>query len=522
MRVGFLLSTIFLLSSLIVGCAGRSGDQTLLASKLKAQQKGEGDLVMLSPNSSAPAEPPLSDFFPKGGKQASSDARGSRLGDEQLSSYAQRKAAARREILRKRKKVSYNRDGRLEIGLLLPKKRFPALASRMEQAARFALTQDSNFSSVNLLVRDSGVTASHAQRAAARLFSSGADVIIGPVFASHSHPVSVVANKSRRPMISFSNDRDVRGNFTYRFGLSVGEQTAIALADGLARPTKAFSEDVSRKRHVGSASNDWAKLGGRVAIIAMADDYGRLVVAEGNAYLRSRGLTAERVDFLDKKISYDVVDGEIRHISDYDYRQLALSKYRKRLRRKRASVEELSLAAQDIDTELKILEKQDTYGRPPFDVLLLPQSDRESLQVVSSYLALYDIDSYNVNIYGLSTWGQMGKLWREPQLQGSRYVFPARASLADFTRRFHAYVKSSPSLHILAALSYDATLTAARLGARVGFVSREALERKEGFTGAAGRFRFRPDGDVQRVYEVREITRQGDKTLARSQKNFLP
>ena len=522
MRVVFLLSTIFLLSSLVFGCAGRSGDQALLSHKGKVQHKGERDLVMLSPSLSAPSEPPLSEFLARGGKQGFSESKGSLREDGLLSRSAQHKALALQEILRKRKKVSYKRDGRLVIGLLLPKERFPALSNRMEQAARFALTRDSNFSSVDLFVRDSGVTASHAQRAAARLFSSGADIIIGPIFASQSNPASLAATKSRRPMISFSNDSDVRGDFTYRFGLSVGEQTAVALADGLARPTKAFSEDVSRKRHVGSASDDWAKFGSRVAIIAMSDAYGRLVVSEGNAYLRSRGLSAERVDFLDKNLSYDVVDGQIRHISEYDYRQLALSKYRKHLRSERASVGELSLTGQSIDEELKLLEKQDTHGPPPFHILLLPQSSRETLQVVSSYLALYDIDSYNVNIYGLSTWGQMSKLWREPQLRGSRYVFPVRANLADFTSRFHSYLGSSPPLHILAALSYDATFTAALLGARAGFVTRAALERKEGFVGAAGKFRFRPDGDVQRVYEIREITSQGDKTLARRQKDFLP
>ena len=522
MRVVFLLSTVFLLSSLVFGCAGRSSDQSLLSSKLKTQQKSERDLVMLSPDLSAPSEPPLSDFFAHIGKQTFSRSDAESRGDGLLSLSAQRKALALQEILRKRKKVSYKRDGRLVIGLLLPQKSFPALANRMEQAARFALKQDSNFSSVKLFVRDSGTASSQVERAAASLFSSGADIIIGPIFASQSHPASVVATRSRRPMISFSNDSEVRGDFAYRFGLSVGEQTTVALADGLSRPPKAFSENVSRKRHAGSASDDWVNFGRRVAIIAMSDVYGHLVAAEGNAYLRSRGLSAERVDFLDKRLSYEVVDGEIRNIADYDYRQLALSKRRKNLRSKRAAVDELSLTAQNINKELKLLEKQDTYGAPPFDILLLPQSSRESLQVVSSYLALYDIDSYSVNIYGLSTWGQMSKLWREPQLQGSRYVFPARASLADFTQRFHSYIGSSPSLHILTALAYDATLTAARLGARAGFVTREALERKEGFVGAAGRFRFRPDGDVQRVYEIREITREGDKTLARAQKNFLP
>ena len=325
----------------------------------------------------------------------------------QPSSSRDARALALTQILRDRRSVSYKRDGRLVVGLLLPQTRFPALAKSMEQAARLALAQEDRFSRVKLMVRDSGEQPLRAQRSAAQLLSAKADILIGPVFSAQSLPVAAAADRARKPLLTFSNDEKVKGKFVYRFGLSVREQTAVALNDGLRRPPQAFYKE-ENKRHKGID----ARWGTRVAVLVPQNGYGRLVVQESNAYLRSRGLAPERVDFLDNTLDYETLDGQIRNIADFDYRMLALARYRKYRRRARAQLPQGSATAEEIDIELKKLEKQDTYGPPPFDILLLPEARREALQVVSSYLALYDIDAYSANIYGLSTWGQMRNLWQ--------------------------------------------------------------------------------------------------------------
>ncbi len=508
MRLVVLL-LVFLLSS----CAGRgvgTGEDTSSAS-LSAK---EAVLLLLEPSSVPPSEPPLARFLEQDkdkGKKGKSKGKGE--GEAARDS----RAAALALILRERRSVSYKRDGRLVIGLLLPKTRFPALAKNMEQAARLALAEEDRFSRVKLMVRDSGEQPSRAQRSAANLLSQQADILIGPVFSAQSLPVAAAADRAKKPLLTFSNDENVRGKFVYRFGLSVREQTAVALQDGLQRPPQAFYKEKS-KGHRG----DEARWGTRVAVLVPQNGYGRLVVQASNAYLRSRGIAPERVDFLDSTLDYETLGGQIRNIADFDYRMLALAKYRKHRRRARAQLPEDSDTAQEIDVELKKLEKQDTYGPPPFDILLLPEARREALQVVSSYLALYDIDAYRIGIYGLAPWGLMRNLSREPQLRGSRFVFLRRASLENFAQRFQNYTGSKTTVHTLTLLAYDATQTAARLGAQKGYVSREDLERQKGFTAAAGRFRMRADGEVQRIYEVREIARSGDKTLPASQKDFLP
>ena len=523
MRAGFWSFSTFWLVVFLYGCTTTSGDLTGSSKVKRFGSKREPVLVMLSPELTAPSEPPLSQFFVKEGKaRAGKDSNTDGKDFARGSAAARRKAALLADILRSRKSISYDRDKRLVIGLLLPQKRFSSLSKVMEQAARFALTQEQQFSSVRLLVRTSGDKPAFATSAASRLISEGADIIVGPIFADQSRPVAEIAAKARRPMVSFSNNESVSGDFTYRFGLSVREQTASALMDALARPSRAF-RDASSSNNASVHSGDW---GNRVAFLASQNAYGRTVVAAGSAYLRSRDLLPERVDFIDTALNYNRLDGQIRHIADYDYRQLRLSKQRKGLRLARVDVADGSASAEEIDLALGDLKDLDTYGVLPFDILLLAEARQEALQVVSSYLALYDIDAYSANIYGLSTWGQMRNLWREPQLQGSRYVFPARARLDDFARRFHTSLNDKAneqaSVHILTALAYDATLTAARLGAQKGFITREDLEREQGFVGAAGKFRLRPDGEVQRIYEVREITRNGDKSLGNVRKTFFP
>ena len=499
---------VLLLVVLLSSCAGRGiGTGTDASSKLPSST--EAILLLLEPSANPPSEPPLASFMEEG--------KGKGKGKGEESASRDNRALALAQILRDRRSVSYKRDGKLVVGLLLPQTRFPALAKSMEQAARLALSEEERFSRVKLLVRDSGEQPSRAQRSARQLLSQQVDILIGPVFADQSLPVAAAADRARKPLLTFSNDEKVVGKFVYRFGLSVREQTVVALKDGLERPPKAFFAEES-KRHRASS----ARWGTRVAVLAPQNGYGRLVVQESNAYLRGRGLATERVDFLDSTLDYDTLDGQIRNIADFDYRQLALARYRKNRRRTRAQLPQDSQTAKEIDAELKKLAKQDTHGSPPFDILLLPEVRREALQVVSSYLALYDIDAYRVGIYGLAPWGQMRNLSKEPQLRGSRFVFLQRASMESFKKRFQNYTGSKTAIHTLIALAYDATQTAAILGAQKGYVSREDLERPKGFAAAAGRFRLRPDGDVQRIYEVREITRRGDESLSSSQKNFLP
>ena len=507
---------VLLLVFLVSSCAGR-GVGTSKDDKSPSPQSllpPEAVLLLLEPSPLPPSEPPLARFIAEGKDKSK---RGAGQSKGQADATRDARALALAQILRDRRKVSHKRDGRLVIGLLLPQKRFPALAKSMEQAAKLALSEEDRFSRVKLIVRDSGEQPSRARRSATQLLSQQADILIGPVFSAQSLPVAAVADRARKPLLTFSNDEKVEGKFVYRFGLSVREQTSIALQDGLRRPPQAFDKE-QNKRHRGVQ----ARWGTRVAVLVPQNGYGRLVVQASNAYLRSRGLAPDRVDFLDSTLDYETLGGQIRNIADFDYRMLALAQYKKQRRRVRAQLPQDSATGEQIDIELKKLEKQDTYGAPPFDILLLPEARQEALQVVSSYLALYDIDAYLVGIYGLASWGQMRNLSKEPQLRGSRFVFLKRTSLEDFAQRFQNYTGSQAAVHTLTVLAYDATQTAARLGAQKGYVSREDLERAKGFAAAAGRFRLRADGEVQRIYEVREITRRGDKTLASQQKNFLP
>ena len=504
MRLVVLLS-VFLLAS----CAGRDVSERSSPQPLPK----EAVLLLLEPSALPPAEPPLTRFL------VEDDEDNKDIAAHQGKDKAQTRdarALALAQILRARKSVSYKRDGKLVIGLLLPQTRFPVLAKGMEQAARLALSEE-GFSNIKLMVRDSGIQPLRAQRSANQLLSQRADILIGPVFAAQSLPVAAAADRARRPLLVFSNDEKVKGKFVYRFGLSVREQTSVALKDSLLRPPQAFHRQAA-KRHKGVE----ARWGTRVAVLVPQNDYGRIVARESHAYLSSRGLAPERVDFLDNSLDYDTLDGQIRNIADFDYRKLALARYRKQRRRALAELPQGSTVAEEIAVELKKLEKQDTYGTPPFDILLLPEVRREKLQVVSSYLALYDIDADRIGIYGLAPWGQMRNLSQEPQLRGSRFVFLPRASLEAFKERFRSYAGNKAAFHTLTALAFDAVQTAARLGAKKGYVSRKDLERQKGFSAAAGRFRLRADGEVQRIYEVREITRRGDRSLPSSQKGFLP
>lgn len=106
----------------------------------------------------------------------------------------------------------------VRVGVLLPfsngSSSTRALAKSMMNAAQLALF-DSHNPDILLMAGDEGSNPEEAARAARLLLAQGAEIIIGPLFASSVSAVAPLARDRGVPVVAFSTDRAVAGKGVY-------------------------------------------------------------------------------------------------------------------------------------------------------------------------------------------------------------------------------------------------------------------------------------------------------------------
>lgn len=147
-------------------------------------------------------------------------------------------------------------------------------------------------------------------------------------------------------------------------------------------------------------------------------------------------------------------------------------------------------------------------SRAPMDGVLLPAGGQE-LQAAAGSLSVNGVNGREFAYLGLGKWFSRAT-FREPALVGGLFVAPDPERVERFSARFRArYGTDAPPI---ATLGYDAVqivgqlLRDARGGSAFGHA---ALTRPQGFSGALGPVRFRPDGTAERGMAVVEVARSG-------------
>lgn len=141
------------------------------------------------------------------------------------------------------------------------------------------------------------------------------------------------------------------------------------------------------------------------------------------------------------------------------------------------------------------------------------------LRATGPALLIGGVNLDRVQLLGTSAWAG-GDAQREPTLSRGWYAAPDPAGRATFEQHFRAaYGNRAPSR--IASLGYDGVMAAiqAAQGMR-DVVSRQALERPEGFPGADGVFRFRHDGSIERGLAILEVRQQGAVSVDPAPKTF--
>lgn len=332
---------------------------------------------------------------------------------------------------------------------------------------------------------DTRGTPEGARDAATTALNQGAQLIVGPLFATSAQAAAPAARARGINMITFSTDPAVAGNGVYVVGFLLREQARRVVEHARAQGLSRF------------------------AALAPDSQYGRLMVQAYTDAVQRMGGTLARVEYYGEDTQK--LTETVQRLGDYGQRKAELARQKAELAGRNDA------AAQEA---LRRLEAQETAGALPFEALLLPEGGQR-VREVAALLPFYDIDPGQVKLLGPMLWSDP-TLAREPAMVGAWYPAPPPDTHAEFERRYQrAYGVTPPQI---AGLAYDTTALAAvlaRQGTAAPF-SADALTNPSGFAGFEGLFRFLTDGTSERGFAVMEIRRGANAQVGAAPQSFEP
>jgi outer membrane PBP1 activator LpoA protein len=342
------------------------------------------------------------------------------------------------------------------------------LGKQMLDAAELAVFDFGN-DGFTLLSYDTNAVGG-AVAAAQQALTDGAQLLIGPLFATEVAQVAPIARERGINVVSFSSDSSVAGNGVYIMGLppsqGVGRVLSYAASQGMTGFAALLPDD---------------QLGNRI----------------GDAVQRAAGqlnATVVRVQTYPPGSDLKSLTPVVKQVADFD--------------RRHAAVRDLqpTPAGRLTDARKRALALA-TTGDLGYSVLVLGESGQR-LKTLSTLLAFYDIDPAKVRYVGTPQW-EDASLGSEPELIGSWFAAPDPDARTEFDQHYQqAYGNTAPRL---ASLPYDAVGLAAvlaRLAPGAGFPA-SLLSSPAGFLGADGVFRLGADGVIERGLAVYQIRRGG-------------
>ncbi len=313
-----------------------------------------------------------------------------------------------------------------------------------------------------------------ARAAAEQAKDQGATLFIGPLFSHSVRAVTAVAQSAGIPVLSFSSDAAATSGNVFVTGFLIPPQIDRIVA---------YAAEQGRSRF---------------AVLAPETPYGRAAAdAARGAVERNGGILVRSAFFDPAKANFSPV---VRDLTVHARRKAALEQEKANLARS---------ADPAAAESLKRLEKQETLGDVDFDALILPIAGT-SLRQVISLLKFYDVDPNQVKLLGALLW-QDEALNTEPALIGAWFPATSRIGYERFVTRFTETYGRAPTQ--LASLAYDMVALSAALSRAYDSPWRH-LTASGGFIGVNGAFHLNPDGQVDRMLAVREVSRSGSTVVS--------
>ncbi|MDA7634478.1 penicillin-binding protein activator [Alphaproteobacteria bacterium] len=310
-------------------------------------------------------------------------------------------------------------------------------------------------------------TAKAPAEAAYAAVAADADIIIGPVFSSHTAAIAPIAIENRIPVLSFSNNSTITNPGVWIMGQQPEHEMEAVLSYAMA--SLAAIENIPPEQ-------------ARIAIVTNDTAYGRTLRDYSIRHLTTAGAAQPAQLLLDQT----VLENENR--LQQSIRQFA-----------RWTKENPS---------------------PEFDMVIIC-GDADFTLTVAPVLVWHDLDPAKVRFVGSSQWNRADMI-TEPSLQGGLYATLPTDRRQRFEKVWNTYFTEPPG--DLAPLGFDAVAVASLMTGDATTdnedMANNVLLRETGFAGFSGVFRFYPDGSHRRHLEVRQINRFRSATVRPADTTF--
>ena len=306
--------------------------------------------------------------------------------------------------------------------------------------------------------------------------------------------VNPVAAEAGVRVLAFSNVASAVADGTFLLGFRPEEQVDRVVRHALENVARRPPEPMPGEAPAGERLTAFDPRPVRIAGLAPDDAYGATALAAlRRAVLEGGGELGQTLFYPPDQADPSAV---VRRIAAYDERKAALERERARLEQ---------LPEEDPARQaLARLETLDTLGPPPFDAILIADGG-DRLRSVASLLTFFDVDPAAIRFLGTMRWQEDPRVLEEAALQGGWFAASSPESLAQFQARFQAIYGRQPQQ--LAVLAYDATALAVIVARDLGDPRFEiaSLTNAQGFAGATGLFRLRPDGLADHGLAILEV-----------------
>lgn len=359
-----------------------------------------------------------------------------------------------------------NQAPSVKVALLVPMSGPQAdLGIAMMQAAQLALF-DMGYTQIELLPQDTKGTPDGARTAAQMALSQGAQLILGPIFATEARAVAPIAQQRNVNVITFSTDWTLAQGNTFVMGFLPFIQV------------ERMVQYLAAQRQIS-----------RIGIIAPETEYGNVVVSSWNVHAGRSGLAPAHV--LRVTPGNAAASEKIASFTNYEARSELI--------------------------------KAGTPAPTPYDAIFMPFGGSEAVSLADN-LTFLEMDPQSVRRIGTGLWDD-GNLAIQKNLDGAWFAASDPASRRGFERRYReTYGISAPRLSTLA---YDAMSLAVVL-AKTGYANygqpafdRGSITNPNGFAGIDGIFRFRPDGMAERGLAIIEFRNGSMQVIDPAPKSFV-
>src|ERR1700730_8898287 len=176
--------------------------------------------------------------------------------------------------------------GPVRVGMILPLTQNGApspIGASMRNAAQLAIS-DSGSTSVTLMIQDDHSSPDGAAQAAQSELGAGAQLILGPVFATDVRTASAAAKSAGRPMIAFSTDVTVAAPGVYLLSFLIQGYVDRVLQYAVSNGKKAFGILAPQNDYGNVAAQRFQEMAGNVnaqVVVTARYSTGQIATAAG-------------------------------------------------------------------------------------------------------------------------------------------------------------------------------------------------------------------------------------------------